>query len=267
LVRRYREAGLVVFGKTNTPELGLHPVTEPARFGPTRNPWDLTRTSGGSSGGAGAAVASGVVPFAQGGDGGGSIRIPAACGGVFGLKPTRGRTPVGPDASEQWSGFAIQHVISRSVRDSAAALDAVAGVEPWAPYHPPAIAETFLEALRTPIGRLRVAFHTEPAMPATVHADCVAAAREVAELLVELGHEVEEVPPGHDRQALAEAFFTVLSANTAAEIDALEAKTGRRPRPEHFEATTWLSGLIGRRVSGGDFVTAMRRLQAETRRL
>ena len=266
LVRRYREAGLVSFGKTNTPELGIQPVTEPERFGPTRNPWDLARTAGGSSGGAGAAVAARVVPMAQGGDGGGSIRIPAACGGFFGLKPTRGRAPTGPDASELWSGYAIEHVLTMSVRDSAAALDAIAGVEPWAPYHPPP-AEGFLEALKTPVGRLRVAFHTDPAMPSTVHPHCVAAVREVASLLTELGHEVEEVAPGHAPFALAEAFLTVVAANTAAEIDELGRKAGVRPRSRDFEVTTWLTRLIGRLATGADVVAAQRALQAESRRL
>ncbi|MEO0323142.1 MAG: amidase [Myxococcota bacterium] len=266
LVRRYREAGLVVFGKTNTPELGIQPVTEPERFGPTRNPWDLSRTAGGSSGGAGAAVAARVVPMAQGGDGGGSIRIPASCGGLFGLKPTRGRAPTGPDASELWSGLALEHVLTLSVRDSAAALDAIAGVEPWAPYHPPPT-EGFLDALKTPVGRLRVAFHADPAMPSSVHPHCVAAVHDVAALLSELGHDVEEVSPGHAPFALAEAFLTIVAANASAEIDALAARAGVRPRPGDFEATTWLTRLIGRHASAADFVKAQHTLQAETRRL
>ena len=142
LYRRYRDAGLVVVGKTNTPENGLLPITEPEIFGPTRTPWDLDRNSGGSSGGAGAAVAAGIVPMAHGGDGGGSIRIPSSCCGLFGLKPTRGRMPAGPHASEFWNGFAIEHVLTRSVRDSAAALDATAGPEPTSLYYAPPMEPT-----------------------------------------------------------------------------------------------------------------------------
>ena len=144
-----------MFGKTNTPELGLVPYTEPELFGPTRNPWNLALTPGGSSGGSAAAVAAGIVPIAHGNDGGGSIRIPASCCGLFGLKPTRGRTPVGPDAAQLWSGCAIEHVVSRSVRDSAAMLDAIAGPEPTSPYHAPAAARPFLDEVGAPPGRLR----------------------------------------------------------------------------------------------------------------
>ena len=183
LFRRFQEAGLVTVAKTNTPELGLMPVSEPELFGPTRNPWDLERTAGGSSGGSASAVAAGIVPMASGGDGGGSIRIPSACCGLFGMKPTRGRTPAGPDASEHWNGFAIEHVISRSVRDSAAMLDATHGPEPFAPYHAPHFDGSWLDELGNPPkgGRpLRVAFHVEPAFHAQVHADCDAAVRDVA---------------------------------------------------------------------------------------
>jgi len=158
MVRRYRAAGLVILGKTNTPELGLLPYTEPEAFGPTNNPWDLTRTAGGSSGGSAAAVAAGMAPLAGGGDGGGSIRIPASCCGVFGLKPTRGRTPTGPDAGENWRGYVQEHVLTRSVRDSAAMLDAVAGPEVGAPYWAPPQERPYLQEVTTEPGRLRIAF-------------------------------------------------------------------------------------------------------------
>src|SRR5262245_33455840 len=157
IVRRYRRSGVIVVGKTNTPEFGLTPYTEPELFGPTRNPWDPTRTPGGSSGGAAAAVAAGVVPAAHGNDGGGSIRIPASCCGLFGLKPTRGRTPVGPDISQIWNGMAIGHAITRTVRDSAALLDATAGPEAGAAYLVPAPARPFLDEVGTAPGRLRIA--------------------------------------------------------------------------------------------------------------
>ena len=157
LVERYKQAGLVTFGKTNSPELGLMPVTEPRLFGPTRNPWDLSRTPGGSSGGASAAVASGIVPMANASDGGGSIRIPASCTGLVGLKPTRGRTPMGPDRGEGWAGQSISRVVSRSVRDSAAALDATTGEEPGNPYEAPHFAGSFLDEVGIAPGKLRIA--------------------------------------------------------------------------------------------------------------
>lgn len=266
LFSRYQAAGLITLGKTNTPEFGILPVTEPELFGPTRNPWDLSRTCGGSSGGAAAAVASGMVPMAHGGDGGGSIRIPASCAGIFGLKPTRGRTPAGP-MSEHWSGFAIEHVLTRSVRDSAAALDAVEGVEPYAPYHPPTKAGPFLDEVSRAPGRLRIAFTTDPAMPSEVHTDCVTAVQDVARLLEDLGHEVNEVSPRWNPRELASAFFTVVSSNVAAEIREAERRLGRKAKSTDFETTTWLAAMMGRVFTGADVIAAQRALQTETRRL
>jgi amidase len=270
LFRRFQEAGLVTVAKTNTPELGLMPITEPELFGPTRNPWDLNRTSGGSSGGSAAAVAAGIVPMASGGDGGGSIRIPAACCGLFGLKPTRGRTPAGPDASEHWNGFALEHVISRSVRDSAAMLDATHGPEPFAAYHAPAFDGSWLHELeRAPKGGrpLRVAFHAEPAFHAQVHADCDAAVRDVAKLLESLGHDVSEVRPGHDAERISMAFFTVIGGNTAAGLVQAERTRGRKPGPNDFETGTQLAALLGQIFTAGDFALAIMDLQDESRRL
>ncbi|MEM9074751.1 MAG: amidase [Myxococcota bacterium] len=267
LARRYRKAGLIVVGKTNTPELGLLPVTEPEIFGPTHNPWRLGHTAGGSSGGAGASVAAGIVPMAHGGDGGGSIRIPSSCCGIFGLKPTRGRTPTGPYSSENWSGYAIEHVLTRSVRDSAAALDAVAGVEDHAPYHPPRAARSFLEETKSEPGTLRIGFTVEPAMPSEVHADCIAAVHDAAKLLTDLGHQVEEVRPGFDSMALARAFFTVIACNTAAEIEEAERTVGKKATPQDFETSTWLTAQLGHLFSGAEAIAATRALQSETRRL
>ncbi len=267
LYRRYVRAGLVCVGKTATPELGLLPATETDLHGPTKNPWSLARTPGGSSGGSGAAIAAGMVPMAHGGDGGGSIRIPASCCGLFGLKPTRARTPTGPASSEGWSGLAIEHVLSRSVRDSAAALDASVGAEPYAPYHAPPIARPFLEETTREPGRLRIGFHWEPAMLGEVHADCVAAVKDAAQLLEELGHDVEEVRPRHDREHLTRAYFTVVCANTAAEIDEAARRLGKKLRPADFETATWLGAQMGRSFDGASTVLAIRDLQAETRRL
>jgi len=266
LYQRYRDAGLITVAKTATPEFGLQPVTEPDIFGPTCNPWDLSRTSGGSSGGTGAAVAARIAPMGHGGDGGGSIRIPAACCGIFGLKPTRARTPVSP-ASEAWNGFAIEHVLSVSVRDSAAALDATEGDAPHAPYHAPHHEGTFLAATEQEPKALRIAFHTEPAMPSTPHADCLDAVTEVVRLLEDLGHEVVERPPMHQPELLARAFFTVVAANTAADIREAEQLVGRKATAKDFETATWLSAMMARNFTGEDVVVAIRTLQEETRRL
>jgi amidase len=267
LVTRYRRAGLVLVAKTNTPEFGLVPVTEPELFGPTHNPWDLDRTPGGSSGGSAAAVAAGVVPMAHGGDGGGSIRIPAACCGLFGLKPTRGRNPLGPDASEGWGGFVQEHVISRTVRDSAAALDATGGPEVTSPYHAPPKERPFLEEVGREPGRLRIAFHVEPGLAREVHPDCVAAVHEVARLCESLGHVVEERPPGHDPERLARHFFTVVVAYTAADLVEAERVVGRPVRPGDVETSTWLSAQIGRQIRGADLAVARQDLMTESRRL
>ncbi len=267
LYRRWCEAGLITLGKTNTPELGIFPVTEPELFGPTRNPWNLGRTSGGSSGGSAAAVASGIVPIAAGGDGGGSIRIPASCCGLFGLKPSRGRMPMGPYVSESWGGFVAEHVLARSVRDSAVAFDATHGVDPGAPYAAPALEGTMRAAAERDPGRLRIAFHSEPAMPGKVHPDCEAALRDAARLLESLGHVVEERFPAHDAQALGKAFLTVVSVGTAADIAQAERELGRTATPADFELSTWLTAMLGRATSAVDYSAAVRTLQAETRRL
>lgn len=268
LYRRYRASGLITVAKTHTPEFGLLPVTEPEVWGVrTATPWDPTRTSGGSSGGSGAAVGAGVVPMAHGGDGGGSIRIPSACCGLFGLKPTRARTPTGPDSSESWNGFAIEHVLTRTVRDSAAALDATTGAEPFSPYHAPHQSIPFLEEARKEPGVLRIGFYTDPAMPSDVHPDCKAAVDDVAKLLESLGHQVEPVRPAFEPMELARAFFTVVAANTAAEIRDAEIKLGKKATPRDFETATWLSAQLGTLFTGGETVAAIRKLQAETRRL
>src|SRR3954468_21746029 len=192
LVARHKRAGLVILGKTSASEFGILPVTETKRWGPTQNPWALDRTCGGSSGGASAAVAAGFVPLAHASDGGGSIRIPASCGGLFGLKPTRGRNPFGPDAGEGWHGIAQEHCVSRSVRDSAALLDATAGPDLGAPYSAlPPERPWSQEAGRDP-GKLRIAFTTDSILGSSVHPDCVEAVEEAARLCESLGHSVEE---------------------------------------------------------------------------
>jgi amidase len=192
LVRRHKAAGLVIVGKSNTPEFGLQPVCEPTLFGPTHTPWKLGHTSGGSSGGSASAVAAGLVPMAHGGDGGGSLRIPASCCGVFALKPSRGRMPTGPSASEQWWGYAAEHAITRSVRDSAALLDATCGSHPGDVNHLAPPARPFLGEVGVSPGQLRVLLIKEPLMPSKLHADCEAAVLNTGKRLLALGHRVEE---------------------------------------------------------------------------
>ncbi|HEY8945552.1 MAG TPA: amidase family protein [Polyangiaceae bacterium] len=265
IVRRYRRAGLLVLGKTSTPEFGIMPVTEPVLFGACRNPWDLARTPGGSSGGAAAAVASGMVPVAHGGDGGGSIRIPAACCGLFGLKPTRGRNPCGPDASEHWYGLAAEHVVSRTVRDSAALLDASAGPEPTSPYWAPPPGRAFLDEVGAPLRPLRIAFTSVPQLPSRVHPDCRDAVRDAAKLCEEMGHHVEEAAPPVDPEMFAHAFFTVICASVAAGIELSAQQIGRRPGRNELEIATWLAGLLGAELSAGQAFAAIQVLQSMAR--
>ncbi len=267
LVARYRRAGFIFLGKTNTPEFGLTPVTEPARFGPTHNPWDLTRTTGGSSGGSAAAVASGMVPVATGGDGGGSIRIPAACCGLFGMKPSRGRVPTGPDFGEIWHGAVVEHVVTRSVRDSAAVLDATAGADAGAPYAAPYQERPFAaELLREP-GRLRIAFTDRPWLGGTVHPDCAGALRDTARFLDGLGHHVEEATPTFDGRAFARAFLAMITAELAGDIADAERELGRRAHRVDFEPATWALMLLGRAMPASQLLGAVRLLQRTAREI
>jgi len=197
LVERYKRAGLVIFGKTTTPEFGLAPSTETTLTGSTRNPWDPARTSGGSSGGAAVAVAMRVVPIAHASDGGGSIRIPASCCGLFGMKPTRARIPSGPLVGEGWAGMSVNHVLTRSVRDSAAMLEATHGPAPGDPYCAPPTG-TFLDEVGKPPGHLRVALQERPFSGVPVDAECAAAVESALKLLQELGHHVEPAMPEAD---------------------------------------------------------------------
>jgi amidase len=261
LVARHKRAGLVIAGKTNTPEMGLVPTTEPRLFGPARNPWDPTRSTGGSSGGSAAAVAAGIVAFAHGNDGGGSIRIPASCCGLFGLKPSRGRNPLGPDVGDVLGGLACDHAMTRSVRDSAALLDATAGPDVGDPYAAPAPARPFLAEVGAPPGRLRIGFTVTAPTGVPIHPDCVAAVRDVAALCADLGHEVVEASPEADGQEVLRAFMTVYATGHASLMDAASRATGRRLVPEHFEPTTWAIYEMGREVRGPDYLLAVMALQ------
>jgi amidase/6-aminohexanoate-cyclic-dimer hydrolase len=257
LTARLKRAGLVIFGKTSTPELGLCPSTEPRLFGPTRNPWSPGHSAGGSSGGAAAAVAAGIVPMAHATDGGGSIRIPASCCGLVGLKPTRARNPMGPDAGEGWSGASVGHAVTRTVRDSAALLDATAGPDIGDPYWAPPPAGPYLAEVGRAPGRLRIALTTRPWNGKPVHADCAAGAAAAARLCKRLGHHVEEASPAIDAAALGAATRTIVGANVRFQIEARAAALGRDLRQDDVERETWTRGLDGHTMRAADYARSV----------
>jgi Asp-tRNA(Asn)/Glu-tRNA(Gln) amidotransferase A subunit family amidase len=244
VTQRFLDAGLVIFGKTNTPELGAKGVTESELWGPCRNPWDTTRTPGGSSGGSAAAVAAGIVPAAGANDGGGSIRIPAACNGLVGLKPSRGLTPYGPQTNEPMWGMAVQGVVTRSVRDQAAILDTIVAPNPRADYEVAQPDRPFAEQITAPPGRLRIGFSARSAITAAPDPEAVRALESTAQLLTELGHEVEEIDPPYDDKALAADFLTIWFANCATEVELARQVLGAKNRD--FEADTLAMAEIGR---------------------
>ena len=259
-VERCKKAGLVIFGKTHSPELGLSPSSESRMFGATRNPWNLEHIAGGSSGGAAAAVAAGIIPTAHATDGGGSIRIPAACCGLFGLKPTRARTPIGPKRGEGWGGASIAHVVSRSVRDSAAFLDATAGAAPGDPYAAPHQARPFLDEVKAAPGRLRIAVSTTPPIPAAVHPDAIAAVKDAAKLCESLGHIIEEATPAINGMEIMAAQGVVISANVAFTVDEAAEALGRKARPEDVERATWFRVENARKTDSSAYARAMNTL-------
>jgi amidase len=265
IVRRFRAGGFVLFGQTNTPELGLLPVTEPALRGPTRNPWNLDHTPGGSSGGSAAAVAARMVPVAHGNDGGGSLRIPASACGLFGLKPTRARTSFAPSHGDLWSGFVQEHVLTRSVRDSAAVLDLVSGNVPGDPYVAPPPARPFLDEVGAPPGRLRVAFDAGSLFGHTIHPECAQAARDAARLLSDLGHEVTEARPRFSREELVGAYLVVVAANTRAELEWAANATGRVLHMRTLEPETAGLAAAGRHLSADAHAAAVSTLQRAAR--
>ena len=261
LVKRLKRAGVIVLGKTNTPEFGILPTTEPHLFGPSRNPWDTERTTGGSSGGSAAAVAASLVPMAHGNDGGGSIRIPASCCGLFGLKPTRARNPLGPNFTELMGGLVAEHALTRSVRDSAALLDATSGPDEGDPYWAPPPAGPFLQEVGTDPGKLRIAFTTKAATGVKIHDDCVKAVEDAAALCVDLGHEVLEAAPEIDGDLLVQAFLVVWSAGVASTLDGIARMTGQPPKGEKVESLTWSIYEMGRKVHASDYLLALQLLQ------
>jgi amidase len=267
IVVRLKKAGTVIIGKTNTPEFGLLAITEPELFGPCRNPWNTSHTPGGSSGGSAAAVAAGLVPMAAGNDGGGSIRIPSAYCGLFGLKPTRGRNPSGPDHGQMWLGAAQNHVITRSVRDSAAMLDATHGPDMGAPYEIRPPQRPFLEEVGKDPGRLKIAFNTQSPIGTPVDPECVRAVVEAARLLEGLGHHLEEARPDIDGQGLAKSYLALYFGFVAAHIEDLGIMLKHKVRSEDVETLTWTLGLLGRTFSAGYLFQALQQWDQAARQM
>lgn len=255
LAQRCLQVGLAIFGKSASPEFGLMPTTEPRLHGPTRNPWNLAHSAGGSSGGAAAAVAARILPVAHASDGGGSIRIPASACGVFGLKPTRARNPVGPDRGQGWGGLSCGHVVSISVRDSAAMLDALCGPEPTSPYHAPPPERPFAEEVNREPGRLRICFTAKSPYGDTIDPEIAAAARETASLLEKLGHHVEERAPVLPVDP-AEVMATIVGANTAVSVRLAEKRFGRAMTVQDFEILTLGMAHNAQNSSATDYVAA-----------
>jgi amidase len=265
LAQRYRRAGFVFVGKTNLPELALMATTEPVAYGPSRNPWDLERSTGGSSGGAGAAVASGMVPAAHGNDMGGSIRVPASFCGLVGLKPTRGRTTIGPDFGEYWGQMTHEHVLTRSVRDTAAILDACAGPGPGDPYTAVPPTRPWRDEVGADPGRLRVALRTTQPSGAPVDPECATAVERTAAALAELGHEVREVEvPGLDADVMT-PYGVMLSVHIASELDRIGALVGTPITGDDVEPATWAFAEQGRQVTGTQLVEATHAMQGWAR--
>jgi len=261
LVASYRAAGFNLFGKTNTPEFGMAAVTEPVAFGVTRNPWNLARTPGGSSGGSAAAVAAGVVPAAHGNDGGGSIRIPAACCGLFGLKPSRGRVSAAP-LGDTWGGFAANHTLTRSVRDSALLLDLSCQPVTGDAYPLPPPQTPFLKEVERDPGKLRIGYITGGLMPYAIEASVAAATRDAAKLCETLGHHVEETKIDADFAGVAEKANAIILSNVALMLTLEEERRGRPIVEGEIESIAWLALQRGRRTSGIEVMQAFAALYA-----
>jgi amidase len=270
LVEKFRQAGLVALGKTNTPELGLNITTEPVAYGPSRNPWNPNHSTGGSSGGSAAAVASGMVPVAHAADGGGSIRIPASECGLVGLKPSRGRISLGPEHGEYWQGLVTSHVLSRSVRDTAGMLDAVAGPMPGDPYFAPPPAEPFARQVERDPGSLRVGLM--PKVPSGVpacHAECTGAVEQTGRLLESLGHRVEvDHPAALDEHGEVLACFAVVVGSwTAKALEHWGQAIGVTLGEGDVESSTWELAQAGRPVMAAAYLDAVERMHAWSRRV
>ncbi|MGH9049837.1 MAG: amidase [Acidimicrobiia bacterium] len=266
LARRYRAAGFVICGKTNLPELAMSVTTEPLAYGPTRNPWDTTRSPGGSSGGSAAAVASGMVPVAHGNDMGGSIRFPSSMCGLVGLKPTRARITLAPDYGEYWGPLTHEHVLTRTVRDSAGVLDATCGPAPGDPYTAPPPVRPYANEVGADPGRLRVGYRTLRTDGAESHADCVAAVTAAASLLESLGHDVVPVALDElDRPELGAGFGLVTGTVIARELDRWSDRLGRPVGPEELEPVNAVLAEMGAGATAAQYVAALEGLQSWSR--
>jgi amidase len=267
LTARYRDAGVVLAGKTNTPEFGIPGVTTSALLGPCRNPWNPEHVSGGSSGGAASAVAAGMVPLAHASDGLGSIRIPAACCGLVGMKTTRDRNPNGVHDTDRAMGFSVDHVVSRTVRDSAAMLDATGYPEPASPFAYPAKERPYLEEVERGPGKLRIAWSTETPSGKPVDAEIQRALERTAETLKALGHEVREEGLGIDYRTLYRAQGLVSASNFAAGIRRWADVKGREPQEGDIEGLAWRAYQAGKRISGEDAMWGWQQLRLSNREI
>jgi amidase len=268
LFTRLEHSGLVTFARTASPEFGIGPTAEGAVYGqPTRNPWNLDHVAGGSSAGSAAAVAAGIAPIAHGSDGGGSVRIPASSCGLFGLKPTRARLPDGPSAGEGWAGMAIDGFLTRTVRDTAALIDATHGPDLGAPYYAPPLQGTLLDAIATPPRRLRIAYSTLSFTGDPVHPDCRAAVAHTVELCEQFGHEMVEADPTIDIHRFMRAWTNIVACGTELTVRSREAKLRRPARPDELDGVTRGAVALGRTVSGADYLAAVGRVHAVGRQL
>jgi amidase len=255
---RLERAGVVTFARTTSPEFGIGPTAEGTAYGrPTRNPWDLGHVAGGSSAGSAAAVAAGIVPIAHGSDGGGSVRIPASSCGLFGLKPTRARLPDGPSAGEGWAGMAIDGYLTRSVRDTAALIDATHGPDLGTPYYAPPLDGSLLDALAVPPRRLRIACSTLSFTGDPVHPDCRAAVEHTAALCAAAGHEMIEADPEVEIHRFMRSWTNIVACGTELTVRSREAELGRSAAPDELDGVTRGAVALGRTLSGGDYLDAV----------
>jgi amidase len=267
LVARFEAAGLIPLGKTNVPEFGIVPLTESKLYGPARNPWNLDHSTGGSSGGSAAAVAAGIVPLAHANDGGGSIRIPASCCGLVGLKPTRGRNPLGPTAGDIMGGLLAEHVVSRSVRDTAAALDATAGPEVGDPYPAPPPPGPYLSAVKKKPKKLRIAFATKRLDGQPFDPECKAATEAAAKLCASLGHRVEEAMPSISPLFVSANFLPIWASGLTMLIDFIARAAGKEPARQEFEGLTWGLYQFGKTITAAQYQLCWATLQVASRQI
>jgi len=268
LVCRYKKAGLLIMGKTNTPEFGTNWITEPLLFGPCRNPFDLSRTPGGSSGGSAAAVAAGITPMAHASDAGGSIRVPASCCGLVGLKPTRARVPLGPDRGESGSGLSVHHALTRSVRDCALLLDLSCGAEIGDPYAAPSAPASYLQAMQQPLPKnLKVGVVSQAPGGYKVAQECLDGLNKAIKICEDLGFILDEVTLDADDDALKMAGSTLWAANLAASLDAYQQATGQRYKSTDVEPANRMMAKIGKRLSAADYAHALTTMHKKGRQM